>query len=509
MAATGHKLATLLSLPPELLHEIATFLQPIDLVQLSLTCRTLYAHATDDSLWLPLLQDNLPSATTLTLPPSFPSYRALYAAFAPSWFLPKYKLWIGNYSDCGKLILARFDPRRAVIEAHTVVAERGIHTFSLWSHDSEVIIHAFTPTVQLDLNYPALHLKPNAYRKKDDHGLGDPALYNRLQREVRMDTYYGSVRNGICSTFMLARALQPELINPGTAVWPPTIIPAPERARNDSQSSFKAKGHKPEHLSEVSTGTFRLRKWMQFGTNPISAHAGVTMRSEDDVITFGTISEEAYTPTQSKPWRGIWVGDYSGHGCEFLLVTQPEKGEEGPLPDGVLRPRSQALLSPAYFDTDGVHPVSNVPLVFPQHTNEPDENDQVDLVLTDEAQAESVAGSSTRDAQPEGRLEAIKLTGDLNVPRGEYTFIAPDIGPKGLIRVANEDPFKGARIVKSAGHIAGRGFREDQYIASQLIMISHDRLAQYWEQFGHISFYQRVDVDALIRGQSIPGRRQK
>lgn len=29
-------------------------------------------------------------------------------------------------------------------------------------------------------------------------------------------------------------------------------------------------------------------------------------------------------------------------------------------------------------------------------------------------------------------------------------------------------------------------------------MISHDRLAQYWEEMGHISYYQRVDIDALI-----------
>lgn len=57
------------------------------------------------------------------------------------------------------------------------------------------------------------------------------------------------------------------------------------------------------------------------------------------------------------------------------------------------------------------------------------------------------------------RLEAIKLTGDPNVPRGQYTWIAEDIGPDGLIRVADEDPFRGARVVKSFGHTAARGFR--------------------------------------------------
>jgi hypothetical protein len=36
-------------------------------------------------------------------------------------------------------------------------------------------------------------------------------------------------------------------------------------------------------------------------------------------------------------------------------------------------------------------------------------------------------------------------------------------------------------------------------MTSQLILISHDRLAQYWEEFGHVSFYQRVDIDEVAR----------
>ena len=70
-------------------------------------------------------------------------------------------------------------------------------------------------------------------------------------------------------------------------------------------------------------------------------------------------------------------------------------------------------------------------------------------------------GVQEQDEDPyHGRIEAIKRTGDPTIPRGEYTFIAPDIGPNGLIRVATEEMFKGARIVKSVGHIAARGFRE-------------------------------------------------
>lgn len=31
-------------------------------------------------------------------------------------------------------------------------------------------------------------------------------------------------------------------------------------------------------------------------------------------------------------------------------------------------------------------------------------------------------------------------------------------------------------------------------------MINHNRIAQYWVPFGHISFYQRVDIDQLVDG---------
>lgn len=39
----------------------------------------------------------------------------------------------------------------------------------------------------------------------------------------------------------------------------------------------------------------------------------------------------------------------------------------------------------------------------------------------------------------------------------------------------------------------------DTYMTSQLILVSHDRLAQYWETFGHVSFYQRVNLDEFAK----------
>lgn len=61
------------------------------------------------------------------------------------------------------------------------------------------------------------------------------------------------------------------------------------------------------------------------------------------------------------------------------------------------------------------------------------------------------------------------------------TFVADDIGDEGLIRIAEEEVFQGARVVKSMGHVAERGFQNDRFISSQLIMKDHNTLAQYWE----------------------------
>lgn len=47
---------------------------------------------------------------------------------------------------------------------------------------------------------------------------------------------------------------------------------------------------------------------------------------------------------------------------------------------------------------------------------------------------------------------------------------------------------------------------EDEFIPSQLFLISPDLMAQYWLPFGHISFYKRIDVKELLRGTVVQRR---
>lgn len=447
----------LLRLPPEIIHEILTHLEFAALVSLNRTCRLLRKHAENELLWACLVRENLPSPPPSPFPS--PTFRALYLSHHPYWFLPKHRIWFSNNAHTGKLILVKYDPRRGTIEGYRLLGSKGESAFQDWSYNPDVIIYSFEPTVTLHHDRPVLKLEPT-----------DPTGQTKRQGwwegEVQMKV--GSeAHDSLFSTFFLTRAIPKELQDPCMEMWPPRTIPTQERIRCASQDNFLGWGHKPQRYEEISKKTFRLRTWMQFSVGGSAFGA----RMGEEVSTWSTLEPELYTPTKEKPYQGIWVGDYAGHGCEFLLVTQRET-----VPGESCQAQSWGCTR-CFSD-------------HPEH--EPDM--RVAIANTSRRGGSSVPADSVF----RGRIEAIKLTGDVNVPRGEYSWIANDIGTAGFIRMAEEEPFQGARVVRSRGHLAARGFQNDEFVPSQLIMISPDRLAQYWIPFGHVSFYERVEIEKLM-----------
>ncbi|KAI4116234.1 MAG: hypothetical protein LQ345_003317 [Seirophora villosa] len=424
--------SSLTTLPAEIIYEIFTFLPPSSLVSLCRTSKLLRAHALIDSLWARFVRENVPFQPHLDCHPA-PSWRDLFISLHPYWFLTRNKIWFSDKAHSGgtmtgNLAIIRYDPRRQCIEGLRLVAKHGVHSFESWEWKPEVIIHTFNPKVELWADDPLVKIDPGCY-----------AQHNSANEEIMMQTGYST---GVKSMVSLCHGLPPHLQSNAMALWPPQIIPVRERVRNESRHLFRGEGHRPSSLSDVSENTFRIRKWVEFGGigAPLGAHIG------EDVMTFSTVPDEYYTPTKERPWQGIWVGDYSGHGCEFLLLIQRAVN------DTLGRPRS-AFESPLQHHYETTYGSGRRPL--PVEEGE--------------------------DGSCAGRLEAIKLTGDPNVPRGEYTWVAEDIGPAGLLRIANERIFKGARVVRSLGHSAARNFRNDKFIPSQLIMVDKNTLAQYWE----------------------------
>ncbi|KAK4197413.1 hypothetical protein QBC40DRAFT_299436 [Triangularia verruculosa] len=497
-------------LPSELVYNILSYLSPFDLAAISATSRALYTRATTDHLWQALIQENVPGVRVKS-PSPCPSFKALYQAHDPRWFLPKYKIWFSDGDLTGRLVITRYDPRRGCIEGYQLVAASRSRTVQPWAADPNVMIHNFDPVVQLHLDKPIIQLdapdpaEPHDFRSdtissggittiklsRDRSCSSSPSgdahaeiSRSRLSSEVPMrsnsDSMYSTfIHSRILTEFELSFRIDEPF--PYGSIWPPPTIPSDQRVLGTSFHRFRQqllrREARPSCRAKLSDKTFRVRKWVTMripginGSNSIrnSLTNANTIPVNDDpevdetlpsrvhigeeIATYATLDPKLYTPTKEKPWRGIWVGDYSGHGCEFLLVTQPD--DEEPFDASSLEPREGE--SPKDFER-----------------------------------------RKYEKTVYRGRLDAVKLTGDPNVPRGELTFRVDDLGDAGLVKVCQDEPFEGVRIVRSEGHVASAGFVLDDFITSRLLLISHDRLAQHWIDWGHISFFERVNIDRFL-----------
>lgn len=425
-----------LKLPHEILFQVSSYLPCQSLICLSRTCRQLRALTTEDLLWVNLLRPWIPENDFPLDPYPSSSYRDLYITHHPYWFVPKQKIWISDDPHTGRVMLCKFDPRRGCIEGYRLLAERGPTLGLHWPYNPDVIIHTFTPKVHLWLDDPILKLPHDIVPFNTKQGW--------WEGEIRM--HVGRPGHNASASFFLSRNLPDEAVGPTTEIWPPRTIPNMPRIRAESKDKFRGKGHKPQRYQEISQTTFRMRHWSQFSTG--LSHLGV--RIGEEVSTWSTLDPALYTPTPEKPYQGIYVGDYADHGCEFLLVIhtdkappEPERGIDSRF--SVHRLRAQLIAQSALAQSDGS---TATPAML--SSNRIPEN----------------AAARDDDRIYRGSLEAIKLTGDPHVPRGEHTFIADDIGPAGFIRIATEQPFCGARVFKSRGHVAARGFVEGELMTS-------------------------------------------
>ncbi|PGH01052.1 hypothetical protein AJ79_08021 [Helicocarpus griseus UAMH5409] len=425
-------------LPSEILYMVLSMLSAPDLAAMSCTCRHILKHTLNDIIWMDLVNSNLPNP--LSDPAPFDSWRELYISQYPMWFVARNKIWFSDVRDTGKLIVTRYNPRKCAIEGYRVVAKHTFHQFETWPYDTEVLVHSFKPDVTLWMDDPVIYL---------DKFIPSPSkrAMNWRFGEIRMPMPLEAQR--VFSNFILCGKMkQEDMENPEKDVWPPRLIPSNDRA---DVSSCNPKESGLEGYEDICESAFHTRRWAQLGNFGAVFDGN---NSRHGIATFASLQPELYTPTSEKPYQGIWVGDYSGHGSEYLLVLQ--RGDT--------------------FSMDDEHQG------------------------TDDGSSSSMHSSSDSSSSfaPQGRLEAIKLTGDPNVPRGEISFFAEDIGPKGLIRIADEDLFSGARVIRGQGHIASTNFRDDKFIPAQLFLITHDCMALFWEELKHISYYRRVDVDSLL-----------
>lgn len=523
----------LVHLPLELLESVFDHLSAIDLVAISATCRHLRTVANSEFRWQGLVQENVPGYKVTSCYP-YNSFRKLYKAHDPRWFLPKYKIWFADDSLYGRLIIARFDHRRGCIEGYQLVASVPNDIWEddvldngtmIRKHDFRVGLHLDQPVFQLDPENQSpesdnatvrLWQELDFVRYKDNGNSSKPkpnfkvevraqggssisagsrsrsfhtnfflAKAQRLRNAIHdaeelmdahnvRDLLHTDLSRSLSPRDYLVRSTIPGAVIPGggghglrAAVphgmmtilrdkyWPPPTIESPHRVANvgpvgvnggyNAESTSKILQNPPATRAEISDHAFHLRRWVEFG-RVMRAHIG------EELVTYSTLDARLYTPTPEKPYRGIFVGHYGPHGCEFILIHQPDDNGFG-----------------------------------------------VEKMERREEETEEKFEQRKKDAKVyRGGLAGIKLTGDPNVPRGEYTFVARDIGEEGFVKVADEEEFAGARVVKAKGHVAEHNFWDDDWIDCDLFLVSHNRLALHWHRWDMTSVFERVDIDKFI-----------
>ncbi|KAK3385421.1 hypothetical protein B0H63DRAFT_522755 [Podospora didyma] len=458
-------------LPRELFDGILSYLRPVDLISFSATCRDVRKLVMEDAdhIWQALVEEQVPGPRIRSSNPCS-TFRELYQAHDPRWFLTKSRLWFSDSDMTGKVMLVRYNQRRGSIEGFQLLAVNRNAVIEQWAAHPRVRIHSFEPDVYMHLDQPLLFLPAINREEKSDES---KPKANRYQEEKPM---YRGTAGTISSSFMFTRLLHSSMEDeikgvqyPYRGIFPTPMIPATRRTVSLPPATST---EQPTRRREMSQHTFRIRKWLEMrvprpgvprpgaawltdgGLANSTVARPIGLRVGEEIHTYATIDPAIYTPTPAQPWRGVWVGDYSVHGCEFVLINQ--------------RP-SSAMQSQDVSEHDLAQKEDEKPEEFERRN---------------------------RDALVyHGALEAIKLTGDVNVPRGECTFIAEDIGEAGLITTYKNEPFAGVRAFKSKGHIANTGFINDRWVDTQLCLISHDCIAQFWVDFGYVNYYHRVNFD--------------
>lgn len=285
----------LLALPNELLESILSHLPPADLARVWGTCRALYILATDDHLWQTHVQDNVPGQNITS---SYPcaSFRELYAAHEPRWFLPKYKIWFADATLLGRLIVARYDQRRGCIEGHYLLATNRADADDVTPWESGASITPFDPLVNLFLDRPCVRLtakpeedddailvlRPNgrgacASDEESGPSTSEPRS-RRPQPQKRKKAFepefpmYLSAKSRMKSSFHHTRCLPAvEALErsieafPYSNIWPPPTIPAPDRVLGAGleRPTYLRSEDRATTRSEVYEKAFRTCNWFE------------------------------------------------------------------------------------------------------------------------------------------------------------------------------------------------------------------------------------------------------
>ncbi|KAK6527161.1 hypothetical protein TWF281_010354 [Arthrobotrys megalospora] len=418
----------LLTLPSEILHQILLYLPAISLYAISLTCHSLQTHSFTDPLW-----ENIIDSPDLVSPHPYLSYRSLHHALAPHLYL-KRKIFIGDRQYFGSLLVSKFMPISGTLEAFSFTAppSRDIAEITAWSYNPDVIITPFSPKINIR-EEPELKIAPNSRASEDG--------------EIPVS------RRGILATYFRAEAILQQDVYSQMAVWPPRTIPAETRVRNESSNGFKG-----------GTASRQRGPFIRLPSNISINGTFVSVGGFNDVMG-AAVDRSAFITPPSKAQNDDdkWIPDEM-------------KQKSGFLSQKAFRLRRWAVLGDTSGDLENRFRMGERVETFAELDEElwtpTPEYPYRGIWVGDFGPhgAEFLLFHQPTTSSSQKRLEVIKLTGDPNIPRGEYTWIVDDLSQP--VRTADEEEteWPGAKVYSARGHIAAHEFKDDKFIDVQAIL---------------------------------------
>uniref|UniRef100_A0A060T352 ARAD1C34650p n=1 Tax=Blastobotrys adeninivorans TaxID=409370 RepID=A0A060T352_BLAAD len=445
----------LASLPVEVLDEILSLVDGEDLAHVAQTCRSLYNCVNNEGLWRRLVRRHFDVESA----EPYSGFHEMYSSLHQHNWLG-HSLWYGDKPQFGSLVLSRYDPHSGTMELHEILCQHGPSRSRTLNGNRTVAIEQFAPRIGC-AEFPVARLGPDAH-------YDDPRSLCFFNHDRALHT-----------CIMRVQAMRGDRVHPSMALWPPLTLPAKDRMRSGRSSSpYPSYPYSPTGSRPGSRPSSRPSS--RPGSQPGSRSHSPT----------GTGGSPTLSPAPSGPSspRGRDLRDL---GRDYFSRYRSVDSTT----DGFRLRKWVSFSQSSMFGVAMGESVETFSRLDQRLIAPTPDMPWRGLWLGD---YHDNGGQFVMFHQPNPtRLEAIKLTGDVHVPRGEYTFIVEDIKHKVPISYPE---WPGAPVVQAHYQVAETNYINPRYLESQLILVSDDCVVHYRLGRELVTYLYRVDVDKLLEG---------
>ncbi|KAF8463134.1 hypothetical protein BDZ91DRAFT_784204 [Kalaharituber pfeilii] len=541
--------AAICLLPNELLRQILSYLGPDSLSSLAQTC-TLFATLTlDDTLWKAFV-----AHLKLSSPTPYSSFRELYISLRPHLYLAPY-IWFSTKRFNGSLYVFRYNPKSGSIEGVPLIGVHGSTGHNgVFGNEGEVIWDDLRSMSIATFRRPKIMCVDNDAKVRI---VCDSKKYYDKGSGLMMDKATGkewrTLDGGVSSLGRIRKA------SPEQQTKPADIKENLQSTIQSHPEGYNAAGF-GGHFVAPNVAGFQLEPTIHDDYDR-SLWPPPVMPSREHVripILSATYMDAEFgeeRPARADPHP---IFDWEGMSAESLPSSFPRSDNRAiPLQDATDFYEAPPARLDEIFSRDHIFIYKSFEHVA--FTTRPSSSGATLEMRTGELYSKVLPALYTRRSTPRHfpkidldlsgiwlgdyythgpefllfhhpnrqncRLEVLKLTGDVNVPRGEFTFIIPNLTiedryrdgtedtiatPSSFLRFArpviDPDAWLSKPVFSGRGQLAHQGFRRRTWNEIELVVLDPgDRpeknlgeVSIIWRTLHHASRARKLDLNKIL-----------